>query len=49
VTKGSLTLEAALDGVDATWLDPSDRSVLRERVLSEAATLARSLDSSAVP
>jgi adenosine deaminase len=33
----------SLDGVEATWLDPSDKSALAARVESEAAELASSL------
>jgi adenine deaminase len=39
--------QIALDGVDATWLDPSDRNALRERVRTEAAALGQRLESSA--
>jgi adenosine deaminase len=34
----------SLDGVEATWLDPSDQSALAARVESEAAELASSLE-----
>jgi adenosine deaminase len=37
-------VEIALDGVEATWLDESDKRDVRERVEREAAELGAALD-----
>jgi hypothetical protein len=37
-------VQIALDGVEATWLDDSDKRALRARVEREAAELTAALD-----